>query len=164
MVMLNKFKKVQEQWGGSSDVIDHWLDTRQVVIVEYCHLAALSPNANKKAVERLPTPQELQQFSQHLVDYISEGHFKIYEMVMDKWKSTGFSPTDEINQTYGQIILTTDPLLNFTDKYADVDQDDTLDDFDSDLSLIGEIIETRFEVEDYLIQLIADSLAVPPGA
>ncbi|WP_413285617.1 sigma D regulator [Vibrio sp. MA40-2] len=164
MVMLNKFKKVQEQWGGSSEVIDHWLDTRQVVIVEYCHLAALSPNLNKKAVERLPTPQELQQFSQHLVDYISEGHFKIYEMVMDKWKSTGFSPTDEINQTYGKIILTTDPLLNFTDKYADVGRDDTLDDFDSDLSLIGEIIETRFEVEDNLIQLIADSLSVPPGA
>ena len=162
--MLNKFKKVQEQWGGSSDVIDHWLDTRQVVIVEYCHLAALSPKSNKKAVERLPTPQELQQFSQHLVDYISEGHFKIYDMVMDKWKSTGFSPTNEINKTYGKIILTTDPLLNFTDTYAYVDRDDTPDDFDSDLSLIGEIIETRFEVEDNLIQLIADSLAVPPGA
>jgi regulator of sigma D len=162
--MLNKFKKVQEQWGGSSDVIDHWLDTRQVVIVEYCNLAALKPCANKKAVEQLPTPEELQKFCQHLVDYISEGHFKIYEMVMDKWKATGFSPTDEINQAYGKIVLTTDPLLNFTDKYANVGADDALEDLDSDLSLIGEITETRFEVEDELIQLIADSLAVPPGA
>ncbi|PWI33762.1 sigma D regulator [Vibrio albus] len=162
MVMLNRLKKTQEQWGGSSEVIDHWLEDRQVLIVEYCKLASLQPH--KKSVNKLPTPMDLQAFCEHLVDYISEGHFKIYEMVMDRWKSTGFSPTDEINATYGHIVLTTDPLLNFTDKYADVDAEDTLDAFDSELSLIGEILETRFAVEDQLIQLIADSLAVPPGA
>ena len=162
--MLNKFKRTQEQWGGSSEVIDHWLETRQSLIVEYCKLAALQPCSTKSAVSTLPTPEELQIFCQHVVDYISEGHFKIYDMVMDKWRSTGFEATDEINQTYAQIVLTTEPLLNFTDRYADVPQDDDLEEFDSDLSLIGEIIEARFEVEDQLIQLIANSLAVPPGA
>ncbi len=161
--MLNKFKQTQEQWGGSSEVIDHWLETRQQLIVEYCKLAALQPSA-KPNVAELPTPEELQSFCQHLVDYISEGHFKIYDMVMDKWRATGFQATEDIDQTYGKIVLTTEPLLNFTDKYAAVDKEDTLEGFDSDLSLIGEIIEVRFEVEDELIQLIADSLAVPPGA
>lgn len=161
--MLNKFKQTQEQWGGSSEVIDHWLETRQQLIVEFCKLAALQPSS-KPAVTELPTPEELQSFCQHLVDYISEGHFKIYDMVMDKWRATGFEATEEIDQTYGKIVLTTEPLLNFTDKYAAVDKEDTLEDFDSDLSLIGEIIEVRFAVEDELIQLIADSLAVPPGA
>ncbi|MCZ4296276.1 sigma D regulator [Vibrio sinaloensis] len=164
MVMLNKFKQTQEQWGGSSEVIDHWLETRQSLIVEYCKLAALQPCSTKSALSSLPTPQELQVFCQHLVDYISEGHFKIYDMVMDKWRATGFEATDEINQAYGKIVLTTEPLLNFTDKYAAVSDEDTLDSFDSDMSLIGEIIEVRFEVEDKLIQMIADSLAVPPGA
>ncbi|NVD07670.1 sigma D regulator [Vibrio sp. JPW-9-11-11] len=164
MVMLNKFKKTQEQWGGSSEVIDHWLETRQSLIIEYCKLAALKPCSSKQALSSLPTPAELQNFCQHLVDYISEGHFKIYDMVMDKWRATGFEATDDINHTYGQIVLTTEPLLDFTDKYADVSEDDDLESFDSDLSLIGEIIEARFEVEDHLIQLIADSLAVPPGA
>ncbi|HHC6589525.1 TPA: sigma D regulator [Vibrio parahaemolyticus] len=163
MVMLKKFKQTQDQWGGSSDVIDHWLETRQSLIVEYCKLAALQP-CSKSNVLELPSPSELQNFCQHLVDYISEGHFKIYDMVMDKWKATGFVATNEINQTYGKIVLTTEPLLNFTDKYSDVTEDDELEDFDSDMSLIGEIIETRFEVEDHLIQLIAVSLAMPPGA
>ncbi|KII79314.1 Rsd/AlgQ family anti-sigma factor [Vibrio renipiscarius] len=164
MVMLKKFKKTQEQWGGSSDVIDHWLETRQSLIVEYCKLAALQPASQKAALSSLPTPIELQDFCQHLVDYISEGHFKIYDMVMDEWRSTGFEITDDINTAYAKIVLTTDPLLNFTDKYADVDQDDTLDDFNVDLSSVGETLEVRFEVEDNLIQLISDSLAVPPGA
>lgn len=162
--MLKKFKKTQEQWGGSSDVIDHWLETRQSLIVEYCKLAALQPASQKAVLSSLPTPLELQNFCQHLVDYISEGHFKIYDTVMDQWRSTGFEITDDINTSYAKIVLTTDPLLNFTDKYADVDQDDTLDDFDIDLSSVGEILEVRFEVEDNLIQLISDSLAVPPGA
>ncbi|MBO7912314.1 Rsd/AlgQ family anti-sigma factor [Vibrio splendidus] len=165
MVMLNKFKQIQEQWGGSNEVIDHWLETRQSLIVEYCKLAALQPSSSKAtAITELPSPEELQKFSQHLVDYISEGHFKIYDMVMDKWQSTGFKATDEINQSYGHIVLTTDPLLNFTDKYAAIEASDTLEGFDSELSLIGEILEARFAVEDQLIQQIADSLAVPPGA
>ncbi len=162
--MLNKFKQTQEQWGGSSEVIDHWLETRQELIVEYCKLAALQPSSTKSSLSSLPTSEELQNFCQHVVDYISEGHFKIYDMVMDKWRSTGFEATDDINHTYARIVLTTEPLLNFTDKYAAVSEEDTLDSFDSDLSLIGEIIEVRFEVEDELIQLIANSLAVPPGA
>ncbi len=161
--MLNKLKKAQQQWGGSSDAIDHWLDTRKNVIVEYCNLAKTG-SSNQKMLGKLPNPEELQSFCQHLVDYISEGHFKVYDMVMDKWKSTGFSPTDEINQVYELIVLTTDPLLNFTDKYAKIAPEEALESFDDDLSLVGEIIETRFEQEDQLIQQIANSLAMPPGA
>ena len=163
--MLNKLKQTQAQFGGSSEVIDHWLDTRQNLIVEYWKLAALKPSHNKKiAIEQLPSPEELQNFCQHVVDYISEGHFKIYDMVMQKWESTGFSPTEDINTTYFKIVNTTDPLLNYTDKYADVGVEDELEDFDFDLSQIGEVLEERFELEDQLIQLIAESLEIPPGA
>ncbi|ENO8417484.1 sigma D regulator [Vibrio mimicus] len=164
MVMLRKFKNVQDQWGGSSDIIDHWLDKRQHVIVEYCKLAALQPCANKTAVSEFPSPQALLYFCQELVDYISEGHFKIYDMVMNKWQATGFKATDEINQVYGKIVATTEPLLNFNDQYATISEYDELLDLDRDLSEVGEVLEVRFSLEDQLIQLIADSLAVPPGA
>ncbi|GAD69405.1 MULTISPECIES: Rsd/AlgQ family anti-sigma factor [Vibrio] len=164
MVMLKKFKHTQEQWGGSSDVIDHWLETRQRLIVEYCKLASLQPCANKSAVLELPSPPEIHSFCEHLVDYISEGHYQIYDMVMDKWQSTGFTATDEINQTYAKIVLTTEPLIEFYERYSAVDEKDDLENFDNALSDVGETMEYRFEVEDQLIQLIADSLSVPPGA
>ncbi len=162
--MLNKLKQTQAEFGGASHVIDHWLETRQNLVIEYCKLAALKPNNHKTPVAKLPSPQALQNFCQHVVDYISEGHFKIYDMVMQEWQATGFSPTKEIDQTYTKIVLTTEPLLNYTDKYAEVDKDDELEDFDQDLSDIGEVMEERFEYEDYLIQLISESLALPPGA
>jgi regulator of sigma D len=162
--MLNKFKNAQEQWGGSSDVIDHWLSTRRELLVEYCKLASLQPCAAKSTVTELPSVDEIESFCRILVDYISAGHFKIYDMVMEKWQSTGFKATDEINKTYASILQTTDPLLNFADKYLDLTESDELDGFDEDLSWVGETLEIRFEVEDNLIQLIADSLSIPPGA
>ncbi|MGL6028137.1 MAG: sigma D regulator [Vibrio sp.] len=162
--MLSKFKHVQDQWGGSSEIIDHWLDKRQHVIVEYCKLAALQPNTSKTTLSELPSPQSMLYFCQELVDYISEGHFKIYHMVMNQWQATGFKATDEINQLYGEIIATTEPLLNFNDQYATVTEYDELLELDRDLSKVGEALEVRFSLEDRLIQLIANSLALPPGA
>ncbi|WEM42149.1 sigma D regulator [Photobacterium sp. DA100] len=162
MVMLSKFEQVQKQWGGTSDVIDHWLMSRQQLLIDYCKLAGLPPFESNS--RQLPTTSQLQLFSQELVDYISEGHFKIYDMVMERWNATGYSPTEEISQLYAQITQTTDPMLNFSDKYTDIDEDDELPDFDSDLSDIGELIEIRFALEDKLIELISESLACPPGA
>ncbi len=71
-------------------------------------------------------------------------------MVMSKWQSTGFKATDEINRAYAEIVLTTDPLLNFTDHYAAVDVEDELETFDDmsakspDRSLTGSTFTSRF--------------------
>lgn len=162
--MLQNLKRTQAEFGGSSEVIDHWLDSRQHLIVEYWKIAGIQSNLIKQPISGLPSPQELQQFCADLVDYISEGHFKIYDSVMNTWQATGFTPTQEIDEMYFKIVATTEPLLDYTDKYADVDDDDPLTDFDTDISKLGEILEDRFEFEDELIQMIADSLAVPPGA
>ena len=161
--MLSKFEQVQKQWGGTSDVIDHWLMSRQQLLIDYCKLAGLPPFETKQ--RQLPTTDQLQLFSQQLVDYISEGHFKIYDMVMARWNATGYSPTAEISRVYAQITQTTDPLLNFTEKYTEISEDDLeWSEFDNDLSAIGELVEIRFALEDGLIELISESLACPPGA
>lgn len=164
--MLTKFKRTQEQWGGSSKVIELWLDDRQRLIVSYCKLAVDQTNAKGTApsLSELPSIEVIQVFCHTLVDYISTGHFKIYDMVKAKWEATGFKATPEINDTYFSIAKTTEPLLNFAEKYLDLHESDDLENFDLDLSRLGEILETRFAIEDHLIQLIADSLAYPPGA
>ncbi len=162
--MLKRFKKTQEQWGGSNDVIDHWLDTRQTLIVEYCKLAALQPAGTKSNVIELPSAEEIHDFCARMVNYISDGHFKIYDMVIDRWHATGFKTNQEIDASYARIVATTDPLLNFSDKYLDINDKDDLIDFETEFSEVGEVLVDRFEREDHLIQLIADSLSIPPGA
>ncbi|MFD2176953.1 Rsd/AlgQ family anti-sigma factor [Veronia pacifica] len=159
--MLNKFEQLQQQWGGYSDIIDYWLTLRQELLVEYCKLAGLSAKNNTA----LPTQDELNRFCENLVDYISAGHFKIYDMVMERWKENSFSSNEEINQLYQHIVDTTEPLLDFNDKYSKVNMEEVEDDiakFDSHISKVGELMELRFEVEDALIAIIAESLAASP--
>lgn len=158
--MLKKIQRMQEQWQGSSEVIDQWLNARQNLIIEYCKLADLRPTSHKHRMERLPSREEIHTFSQHLVDYISVGHFKIYEMVHQHWRLQHFVATPEIKEAYSNATLTTEPLLNFADKYAGIEDQNVLREFDDDLSLIGEILEVRFELEDLLFELISDSLLI----
>ena len=83
---------------------------------------------------------------------------------MARWHQTGFSPTEEMSALYAKIALTTEPLLNFNDHYGAINDHDPLETLDNDLSRIGELMESRFALEDKLIELISDSLACPPGA
>ncbi|ODP98501.1 MULTISPECIES: Rsd/AlgQ family anti-sigma factor [Salinivibrio] len=161
--MLRQLERTKAQWSGYDEVIDYWLELRRQLLVEYYNVAGVA--AKKK--QTLPTKAELDRFCDYLVDYISTGHFKIYNMVMERWQSTGFSATKETDNLYFRIVDTTDPLLDYNDKFSAVDLDDDdydATDFDQDMSAIGEWLEQRFELEDTLIRVIADSLAHPPGA
>ena len=159
--MLSKFEQVKKEWGGHNDVIDQWLMMRQQLLIDYCKLIGITPNDENR---HLPTAPKLCLFSEDLVDYISAGHFKIYDNVMARWHQTGFSPTEEMSALYAKIALTTEPLLNFNDHYGAINDHDPLETLDNDLSRIGELMESRFALEDKLIELISDSLACPPGA
>ncbi|ATF09276.1 sigma D regulator [Candidatus Enterovibrio altilux] len=155
--MLNKLEQAQQPWEGYSDVIDYWLTLRKQLLVEYSKVAGLLGDSKKS----LPTEKKLKQFCGSLVDYISAGHFKIYSMIMERWKSTGFSSNTEIDLLYARIVETTEPLLNFNDKYNDLVLDeDNFSGFDSEISVVGELIEFRFAQEDMLMQLIVDSLYI----
>jgi regulator of sigma D len=161
VLMLSKFEQVKKEWGGHNDVIDQWLMMRQQLLIDYCKLIGITPNDDNR---HLPTASKLCLFSEDLVDYISAGHFKIYDNVMARWHQTGFSPTEEMSALYAKITLTTEPLLNFNDRYGAINDNDPLETLDDDLSQMGELMESRFALEDKLIELISDSLACPPGA
>ena len=85
------------------------------------------------------------------MDYLSAGHFEIYDDIAKACKEKGPESQNLANALYPRISETTDVALDFNDKYAEVDKDDLLDEFDKDLSTLGEALELRFELEDELI-------------
>lgn len=159
--MLIKNETTQKQIAGNSKIIDYWLNFRQELIVDYSKVAGLTPG-DKKC---LPTNEKLHRFCETLTDYISAGHFRIYNDIITHWGTTGFSGNDEINRLYVGIVETTGPLLTFSDKYSPFSINDVnFSQFDENLSRVGEIMALRFEKEDMLIYLIMESLAVTPRA
>lgn len=147
--MLKRVEKAQQKWGGSHTVIDNWLNERQELIVLYYKVAGFSPYEKKD--NALPELKQIQTFCQILMDYLSAGHFEVYDDIAKACKEKGVESQQLANKIYPKISETTDIALDFNDKYAEIDAEDLLERFDSDLSVVGEALESRFMLEDELI-------------
>lgn len=152
--MLTKLEQAQQAWGGTHNAIDHWLEERQKLIVEYCKLEGLPPFDKTTA---LPTPTELQGFCQLLIDYLSIGHFEVYDQIVSQCAENRDDSLALVQQIQPQIVLTTESLVEFNDKYAEcTNVDDSLFlSLDDDMSHVGELLEQRFALEDKLLYTLA---------
>lgn len=142
--MLEDLHSARERWGGVNNKIDRWLRERQQLLVGYCALSD-SPGADN-------TAENLQQTCQILVDYISAGHFEIYDNLINEGKNfANDNALKEAQELYASIDSTTEKILDFNDKYLETDDLNTLAE---DLSRLGEVLATRFEAEDRMIEVL----------
>ncbi len=145
--MLEHCQTAKEKWGGVNEVIDRWLQERQELLVIYCSLSDISSEPDK--IER---GGELKALCQIMVDYVSAGHFEIYNHLIDEGHE--FDDKEGLKQAgvlYQTIDSTTEYVLDFNDKYLETDD---LESIESDLSRLGEILVTRFEAEDSMIEVL----------
>ncbi len=145
--MLENCKSAQERWGGVSEIIDRWLDERKELLVDYCELSNAVQNAESDNQGGM-----LRKLCQIMVDYVSAGHFEVYEQLMQEAKE--FDDTEGLRVAgglYKTIDATTELILDFNDKYQETDDLDTLN---TDLSKVGEWLATRFEAEDRMIEVL----------
>lgn len=157
--MLSRLEEAQSKWGGSHSAIDNWLNERQELLVRYCQLAGASPS--DKNGNALPNEKDILLFCQVMMDYISAGHFEVYEQIVKACKVNGNNSSELATNLYPRIDITTDTALTFNDKYAertgefkDLSTEDLFADFDLDLSSVGQALEERFGLEDELIETL----------
>lgn len=145
--MLENCQNAKERWGGVSEIIDRWLQERQDMLVQYCSLSGLENPENE-----IVRGEKLRSFCQILVDYVSAGHFEVYDQLMKEGRD--FEDEEglkEAGKFFAVVDGTTEKLLDFNDKYLETDD---LASLDSDLSKLGEALETRFAAEDGMIAVL----------
>lgn len=149
--MLENCKSARERWGGVNDIIDRWLEERQQLLVKYCALSSLE-SASLSSEQR---GEMLKEVCQILVDYVSAGHFEIYDQLIKEGREfEDKEALQEAGALYTSIDKTTEKLLDFNDKYLETDD---LSSIDADLSRLGETLETRFTAEDRMIAVLHTS-------
>lgn len=149
--MLENCKSARERWGGVNDIIDRWLEERQQLLVKYCALSSLE-SASLSSEQR---GEMLKEVCQILVDYVSAGHFEIYDQLIKEGREfEDKEALQEAGALYTSIDKTTEKLLDFNDKYLETDD---LSSIDTDLSRLGETLETRFAAEDRMIAVLHTS-------
>ena len=152
--MLNQLESLTEHVGGSNKLVDRWLHVRKHLLVAYYNLVGIKPG--KESYMRL-NEKALDDFCQSLVDYLSTGHFSIYERIIHKME--GDSPLLNATKIWPQLDANTQLIMDFYDSTLEnaIDQDNCYE-FQQALSDIGEALEARFVLEDKLIMLVFDAM------
>jgi regulator of sigma D len=149
--MLENCKSAKERWGGVNTIIDRWLQERQEMLVNYCALSTIKTFDESNSEHR----QKVRHFCQTLMDYISAGHFEVYDQLMKEGQDFGDKDgLKAASKHYTIIDTTTEQLLDFNDKYQETDDMSSLV---VDLSTAGQHLASRFEAEDEMISLLHDS-------
>ena len=130
--------------------VSNWLNERSEMLVLFCKLTGYRNET------KLPENQQINTFCDILVDYVSAGHFEVYQEIVNACENNGPGSIKLLNELYPKISKTTDIVVNFNEKYSDmlVQDNNSLSGFDSDLSLLGEAIASRVDLEDHLIETL----------
>ncbi len=94
----------------------------------------------------------LQEFCESLVDYTASAHFQLYSYI-EEGKERRASVKDLADAVYPRIAAATQHILDFNEKYDCADHCNNLASLDGDLSQLGEILASRIQDEDQIIEL-----------
>ena len=76
---------LQSQWNEMNDMIERWQEERQELLVKYCELTEITdfsdPDNNHNS--------KIQRFCEVMVDYVSVGHFEIFDRLVKPSKLFG---------------------------------------------------------------------------
>ena len=126
--------------------IQKWLAERQKWIVLFYHLCQQRPF--NKALVNSEVKELCQAFCQLLMDYLSLGHFEMYEQAVTTIEQCQ-SPLVKIPAyLLTSLLQTTFVALDFNDKYQ---KQQDFSELDQDLSHLAVHIAQRLEWEDKLI-------------
>ncbi|WP_136681495.1 sigma D regulator [Neptunomonas sp. XY-337] len=145
--MLEKCKTARERWGGVSEIIDGWLEQRQKLISQFVSF----PSIEISLLE-----DRLSAFCTDLMDYLSSGHFEVYEQLLREGSEFNDGSLEEAQKLFPLIQPTTDAALDFNDDYATLNSPTVqqIRELTFQLSKLGESLEERFSLEDRLIEIL----------
>ena len=149
--MSGHYQSTQERRSNTAELIDHMLVERQQLLSLLLQVSELKNEELNNTDEEL-----LDEFCQVLVDYIASGHFGLYDRIIKKQERRK-NVSELALRIYPSIDKTTQTVLSFNEKYDPENARRKLAELQVDLSILGEDLASRIELEDQLIQCLQES-------
>jgi len=149
----NKSLKVEQReiWEQVERYLGPWLDERQVLI-EAWHRVLNEALEEKSSYD---LEYSVQILCETLMDYISAGHFEIYEKLLEESRTFNDGFLSLAEPLYILINHSTEFALRFNEHYADSKNCQLRKKkLPHELSRLGEKLEERFEAEDQLVKFL----------
>ncbi|MBU1296409.1 MAG: sigma D regulator [Gammaproteobacteria bacterium] len=145
--MLEGCKTAQERWGGVHIIIDRWLGQRRQLLEMGIYL--------RERGEFTPTDTpKIQSFCEQLVDYVSAGHFTVYEqLALEAKEFHDDGAVILLRELLPLIDSTTEVAIEFNDKYDTKEHCNAqLEALPFSLQALAVVMAERFQYEDQLIK------------
>ena len=133
------------QFEQVEELLTHWLRERRELLGRYAEIGVYLDT--RAAGEVLAERQAA--FCELLVDYTSAGHFEVYHELLNEAESFADGSVALAEQLMPAIGDTTEVILAYEEKYSGDGADNSK--LKRDLSSLGEVLESRFLLEDRLI-------------
>lgn len=133
-------------------LLQRWLKERREVLTRYTGIViALESQLSD---EDMQLKQE--KLCQLLVDYVSAGHFEVFNQLVNEAESFDDGSCELAKNVLPAVSDTTEVILAYEEKYAGSDAaqnsaEQNEEKLRRDVSALGEILESRFTLEDQLI-------------
>jgi regulator of sigma D len=134
-----------QQFTAVEQLLTRWLSERREVLTRYTHIA-VTLDADGDST-RLSSLQK--QLCEVLVDYISAGHFEVFNELLEEAESFGDGSISIASKLMPAIGDTTEVILAYEEKYNQGEAYPETQ--ERDLSALGEVLESRFVLEDQMI-------------
>ena len=149
--MVKDNQKLQSHWSNVSQSIERWLEERRELLAKYCDLTEII-DVDENAIAHA---EQLEVFCELMVDYVSVGHFEIFDQLHKEGQLfEDSSGLDKESNLLEKIQSTTEYVLDFNDRYL---SSNDLDALIIDLASLGETLAQRFALEDNLIDVLHSS-------
>lgn len=132
----------------SSHLIENMLDERNKILLLLLQVSEMNKENPGQEEKEL-----LDEFCQLLVDYVAAGHFGLYERIAEG-KERRRDIAALASKIYPKIEASTQQALEFSEKYNTEISNKTLSGLSMDLSILGELLANRIDLEDRLISRI----------
>lgn len=131
-------------------LVKRWLKSRQELIVLMLSLGDEELLRQGKAA----LSERVQSFCQVLMDYVSAGHFEVYDELLAEAEDHSSQHLAEGRKLLQRLQTTTDAVIRFNDIYEGPEDEEELAHLGHELSALGMALESRFEIEDRMITLL----------
>jgi len=143
--MPNHSSNPKQQFEAVEELLTRWLKERRAVLGKYTEIVvALDSNPDEQSLER-----RQQALCELLVDYVSSGHFEVFHELINEAESFDDGSCVLAEKLLPAIADTTVVIMAYEEKYTNAGGHQ--EKLKRDLSALGEMLESRFVLEDQLI-------------
>jgi regulator of sigma D len=146
-------RRTRDRREESHHLINDLINTRTKMLILYSKLAA-SKSADTDT--ETPMPDLLQAFCQTLIDYTASAHFHMYRYIEEKMEKR-VQIIALADSVYPKIMSITKTIVDFNDNYDSWSKVTSQDKLEVDLSVLGEQLAERIELEDKIIAAMSST-------